>query len=74
MTDHDIDVAPGQILEELNNFNCDYFDQQLDIAANFEKQHIKLSMKNENLEVKIKFFELEQQKGEDDEEEDEDEE
>jgi len=58
MTDHDIDVAPGQILEELNSFNCDFFDQQLDIAANLEKQHIKLSMKNQNLEVKIKFFEL----------------
>ena len=26
MTDHDIDVSPGLIFEELNNFNSDYFD------------------------------------------------
>ena len=26
MTDHDIDVTPGVIFEELNNFNSDYFD------------------------------------------------
>ena len=74
MTDHDIDVTPGDILEELNNFNCDYFEQQLEIAANFEKKHIMLKKKNDNLEVKIKFFELEQQKDEDEDEEEEQEE
>ena len=26
MTDHDIDVSPGLIFEELNNFNSDYFN------------------------------------------------
>jgi len=51
-------MTPGDILEELNNFNCDYYDQQLEIVPNFEKQHIMLKKKNDNLEVKIKFFEL----------------
>lgn len=37
MTDHDIDVSPGLIFEELNNFNSDYFDSQLKIEANLEK-------------------------------------
>ena len=74
MTDHDIDVTPGDILEELNNFNCDYYDQQLEIAANFEKQHIMLKKKNDNLVVKIKFFELKQQKDDDEEEEEEEDE
>ena len=70
MTDHDIDVAPGEILEQLNTFNCEFFDNNLQVLPNFEKQHIKLIAKNENLEVKIKFFEAEQ----DDEDEDEEEE
>jgi len=26
MTDHDIDVAPGTIWEDLNEFNTEYFD------------------------------------------------
>lgn len=61
MTDHDIDVAPGDIVEELNNFNCDYFEQKLEITPNLEKQHILLSMPSDNLLVKIKFFELPQE-------------
>lgn len=71
MTDHDIDVAPGEILEQLNTFNCEYFEGNLEVVPNFEKQHIKVLNKSENLEVKIKFFELERE-DEDEEEEDED--
>lgn len=67
MTDHDIDVAPGEILEQLKTFNCEHFEEGLEITPNFEKQHIKLKAKNENLEVKIKFFEVAH--GDDDEEE-----
>ena len=26
MTDFDIQTTPGEVWEELNNFNCDYFD------------------------------------------------
>jgi len=54
MTDHDIDVSPGLIFEELNNFNCDYFDSQMKVEANLDKKFIRLSM--DKLDVKIKFF------------------
>lgn len=57
MTDHDIDVTPGLIFEELNNFNSDYFDSQLKIESNLDKKHIRMSM--EGLDVKVKFFQLE---------------
>jgi hypothetical protein len=56
MTDHDIDVSPGLIFEELNNFNSDYFDSKLKIEANIEKKYIRILM--EDLDVKVKFFEL----------------
>ena len=46
MTDHDIDVAPGEILEQLNTFNCEYFEDNLEIVPNFDKQNIKLMLKN----------------------------
>ena len=71
MTDHDIDVSPGEILEQLNTFNCEYFENNLDVVPNFDKQHIKLIVKNENLEIKIKFFEVEGQQDDDEEEEEE---
>lgn len=54
MQDHDIDVSPGMIFEELNNFNSDYFDSKLKVEANLNKKYIRLSM--ENLDVKVKFF------------------
>ena len=54
MTDHDIDVSPGLIFEELNNFNSDYFDSKLQIESNMAKKHIRMSM--EGLDVKVKFF------------------
>lgn len=37
MTDHDIDVTPGALLEDLNMFNIDYFDSKFQIEANIEK-------------------------------------
>jgi hypothetical protein len=37
MTDHDIDVAPGEILEQLNTFNCEYFQEGLEITPDFDK-------------------------------------
>jgi len=37
MTDHDIDVTPGTIWEDLNEFNCEYFDNKLQLEQNFEK-------------------------------------
>lgn len=58
MTDHDIDVAPGEILEELNNFNYEYFNKKLQIVEDLDKQNIKILKPDENLEVKIKFFEV----------------
>merc|ERR1711998_200103 len=69
MTDHDIDVAPGEILEQLNTFNCEFFGNNLQVLPNLEKQHIKLVAKNENLEIKIKLFEIDQNDEEGDEEE-----
>ena len=56
MTDHDIDVSPGHIFEELNNFNSDYFDSKLKIEANMDKKYIRMTM--EDLDVKVKFFAL----------------
>ena len=41
------------------------------MVPNFDKQHIKLIVKNENLEIKIKFFEVESQQDDDEEEEEE---
>lgn len=29
MTDHDIDVSPGDVWEQLQEFNCEYFDNQM---------------------------------------------
>jgi serine/threonine protein kinase len=37
MTDFDIQTSPGDVWEELNNFNCDYFDSQLTLENNMEK-------------------------------------
>lgn len=67
MTDHDIDVTPGLIFEELNNFNSDYFDSKLKIEANLDKKYIRMQM--ENLDVKVKFFELNNKESDDEDEE-----
>lgn len=61
MTDHDIDVTPGALLEDLNMFNTDYFDSRFQIETNVEKKYItmKLDEEDNNLQVKIKLFDLE---------------
>jgi len=63
MTDHDIDVSPATIFEELNNFNSDYFDSKLKIESNLEKKHIRMTM--DDLDVKVKFFQLTSEDSED---------
>ena len=57
MTDHDIDITPGHVIELLNEFNCEYFDNQLEIDQNNEKKYLKLKTKDD-LEIKITFFDL----------------
>lgn len=63
MTDHDIDVNPGHIWEELNAFNSEFFDSKLKLDINFDKKFITLQ-KNSSVSgridflVKVKFFEL----------------
>jgi len=44
MTDFDIQTDPGEIWEELNNFNSDYFESKLKLESNLEKQYIKLCL------------------------------
>ena len=44
MTDFDIDVEPGDVWEELNSFNCDFFDEQLKLELNLDKKYIKISL------------------------------
>lgn len=40
MTDHDIDVNPSVIWEELNAFNSELFDSKLNLELNFDKKYI----------------------------------
>lgn len=42
MADHDIDVDPSVVWEDLNMFNVDFFDEKLKINANLEKKHITI--------------------------------
>lgn len=79
-TDFDIEADPGVLWEELNNFNSDYFDSKMNLECNTEKQYIKATVpgeSNDDLVLKIKFFDLKQQnnseENEDEAEEDEDE-
>jgi len=63
MADHDIDVDPSVIWEDLNMFNVDFFDEKLKIDANLEKKHITIQMNDEETNevdflVKAKFFNL----------------
>jgi len=59
MTDHDIEVSPGDIWEDLQTFNAEYFDSRLKVEQNCEKKFFKLSLADETpLEVKIKFLAL----------------
>jgi len=61
MTDHDIDVTPGTIWEDLNEFNTEYFDNKMQLEQNFEKKYFKLRFEDPDsskLEVKITFLDL----------------
>ena len=63
MTDFDIDVVPGVVWDELNNFNSDMYDNKLTIEAKPEKRCIMISQEDKenelnNLQVKLKFFNL----------------
>jgi len=60
---HDISVTPDVIWEELNNFSQEYFDGELNLELNLEKQYIKMifpsdSEENDDLIMKVKFFDL----------------
>jgi len=66
MTDHDIDVSPGQFIEELNQINYEVFDKQFDIKPNFDKQNVTLAMDSQNLLIKFKFFEIQNPEDESD--------
>jgi|TARA_B110001450_G_scaffold200228_1_gene189131 hypothetical protein len=67
MTDHDIDISPGNIVELLNEFNCEYSDGQLSIEQNFEKKFVKVT-KEDDFAVKITFIDLAENENKDEEE------
>jgi len=67
MTDHDIDISPGSIIELLNEFNCDYFENQLSIEQNFDKKFVQVS-KSDDFSVKITFIALPENENKDKEE------
>mmetsp|Transcript_39965 Transcript_39965/g.61148 ORF Transcript_39965/g.61148 Transcript_39965/m.61148 type:complete len:297 (-) Transcript_39965:219-1109(-) len=46
MTDYEIDVAPGDFWEALNEFNCDFFESNLTLEADVEKKCLKLELEN----------------------------
>jgi len=67
MTDHDIDISPGNIVELLNEFNCEYSDGELSIQQNFEKKYVKVT-KKDDFDVKITFLDLAENENKDEEE------
>lgn len=69
MTDHDITVTPGTIWEDLLTFNAEYFDDRLRLEQNLEKKCFKIFLDDDNLEVKVKFFEITNSEEEEDDEE-----
>ena len=46
MTDFDIDVVPGVVWDELNNFNSDMYDNKLTIESMPEKRCIMLTQED----------------------------
>jgi len=62
MTDYDIDYDPGVVLEELENFNVNYYEKKLKIEKNEEKKWVKIleaeTETTEALKIKIKFFDV----------------
>ena len=55
MHEYDIEVAPGVIYDDLISFNTEKFLNKLQIIK-FDNKHILL--KKEDIEVKIKFYEI----------------
>jgi len=63
LVDHDIEVMPGTIWEELNMFNEDLFEGKLTLDYNQDKQYMTIEMSNPetgelDFLVKGKFFAL----------------
>lgn len=63
LVDHDIEVMPGTIWEELNMFNEDLFEGKLTLDYNSEKQYMTIEMTDpetgiNDFKVKAKFFAL----------------
>lgn len=63
LVDHDIEVMPGTIWEELNMFNEDLFEGKLTLDYNSDKQYMTIEMVDPesgelDFKVKAKFFAL----------------
>jgi len=63
MVDHDIEVMPGQLWEELNEFNEELFEGKLNLNYNVDKKHMTIEMLDtdtgcQEFLVKAKFFAL----------------
>lgn len=66
MVDHDIEVMPGQVWEELNVFNEDLFEGKLNLNFNQDKKYITIEMQDadtgcQDFLVKAKFYALNNQ-------------
>lgn len=44
MTDHDIDVSPGTIWDDLNEFSQEYFDGDMHLEQNLDKKYFLMSV------------------------------
>jgi hypothetical protein len=63
LVDHDVEVMPGTIWEELNMFNEDLFEGKLKLDYNSDKQYMTIEMSDPetgalDFLVKAKFFAL----------------
>lgn len=63
MVDHDIEVMPGQLWEELNEFNEELFEAKLNLNYNVDKKHMTIEMLDQDTGcqqflVKAKFYAL----------------
>merc|ERR1719197_207501 len=63
LVDHDIEVMPGTIWEELNMFNEDLFEGKLTLDYNSDKKYMTIEMSDPetgalDFLVKAKFFAL----------------
>ena len=65
MTDYDVDIVPGAVIDELQTFNEDCYEGKLKVETNMEKKWVKFSKEGDApLLVKMKFFDLAQDEGE----------